>query len=102
MAVRITFSFMHAYGYVIHIVFYVYYREVQTISCSEYHTLACSLCNREFCGMVRKIFIYTKEDVQRMDPKRLNPKGEESSLAAEGVNARETKNLPPLSIPEDA
>lgn len=52
--------------------------------------------------MVRKIFIYTKEDVQRMDPKRLNPSGEESSLAAEGMNARETKNLPPLSIPEDS
>ncbi|XP_074375564.1 auxin response factor 2B-like isoform X2 [Apium graveolens] len=57
---------------------------------------------QEFCGMVRKIFIYTKEDVQRMDPKRLNPKGEESSLAAEGASARETRNLPLLSIPEDS
>lgn len=52
--------------------------------------------------MVRKIFIYTKEDVQRMDPKRLTPKGEESSLAAEATSARETRNLPLLSIPEDS
>lgn len=57
---------------------------------------------QEFCGMVRKIFIYTKEEVQRMNPKRLNAKGEESSLAAEGINARETRNLPPQSIPEDS
>ncbi|KAL8478371.1 hypothetical protein ACS0TY_030328 [Phlomoides rotata] len=51
----------------------------------------------EFCGMVRKILILTKEEVQRMKPGTLNSKGEEISLFAEGVDAIEENNLPLLS-----
>ncbi|MCD7451814.1 ADP-ribosylation factor 2, partial [Datura stramonium] len=47
----------------------------------------------EFCGMVRKIFIYTKEEVQRMNPGTLNSKGEDTSSVAEGSDAKEVKNL---------
>ncbi|KAL3529091.1 hypothetical protein ACH5RR_008413 [Cinchona calisaya] len=58
---------------------------------------------QEFCGMVRKIFIYTREEVQRMNPGTLNSRGEEHSSVAEGVDAKEAKNLPhPLvSSPDD-
>ncbi|XP_060205381.1 auxin response factor 2A [Lycium barbarum] len=48
---------------------------------------------QEFCGMVRKIFIYTKEEVQRMNPGTLNSKGEDTSSVAEGSEAKEVKNL---------
>lgn len=56
---------------------------------------------REFCGMVRKIFIYTREEVQKMNPRTLSTKGGESQLAAEG-DAKEVKSqlLPFSSIPE--
>lgn len=37
-----------------------------------------------------------------MNPGNLNSKGEENSLAAEGMDAREMKNLPPSSTPEDS
>ncbi|KAM7471569.1 hypothetical protein LguiA_009752 [Lonicera macranthoides] len=47
---------------------------------------------QEFCGMVRKIFIYTREEVQRMNPGTLNTKGE---VNAEGMEAQEVKNLQP-------
>uniref|UniRef100_A0A5B6YQR1 Auxin response factor n=1 Tax=Davidia involucrata TaxID=16924 RepID=A0A5B6YQR1_DAVIN len=58
---------------------------------------------QEFCGMVRKIFIYTKEEVQRMNPGTLSSKGEENSLAAEGMDAKEVKDqpLPSASGPEN-
>ncbi|XP_056165473.1 auxin response factor 2A-like [Syzygium oleosum] len=36
----------------------------------------------EFCGMVRKIFIYTREEVKRMAPKPLIPRSEEISPKA--------------------
>ncbi|KAA8540625.1 hypothetical protein F0562_024456 [Nyssa sinensis] len=49
---------------------------------------------QEFCGMVRKIFIYTKEEVQRMNPGTLSSKGEENSSVAEGMEAKEVKDLP--------
>ncbi|PQQ18108.1 auxin response factor 2 [Prunus yedoensis var. nudiflora] len=43
------------------------------------------VCFREFCGIVRKIFIYTREEVQKMNPGTLNSHGEENlSLVAEG------------------
>ncbi|KAL9170017.1 hypothetical protein ABFS82_04G117100 [Erythranthe guttata] len=42
----------------------------------------------EFCGMVRKILILTKEEVQRMNPATLSSKGEENSSM-------------PLSSPDD-
>nr|QGJ03859.1 ARF2.1 [Eucommia ulmoides] len=51
---------------------------------------------QEFCGMVRKIFIYTREEVQRMNPGTLNSR-EENSSVAEGVEAREVNNLPSAS-----
>ncbi|XP_052182583.1 auxin response factor 2B-like isoform X2 [Diospyros lotus] len=40
----------------------------------------------EFCVMVRKIFIYTKEEVQRMNPGTLSSKSEERSLIGEGMD----------------
>ncbi|XP_059643899.1 auxin response factor 2B-like [Cornus florida] len=49
---------------------------------------------QEFCGMVRKISILTKEEVQRMNPGSLNSKLEENSLVAEGVDTKELKNMP--------
>uniref|UniRef100_A0A5B6YQ85 Auxin response factor n=1 Tax=Davidia involucrata TaxID=16924 RepID=A0A5B6YQ85_DAVIN len=49
---------------------------------------------QEFCGMVRKIFIYTKEEVQRMNPGTLSSKGEENSSVAEDMDAKEAKDLP--------
>ncbi|GFP89435.1 auxin response factor 2 [Phtheirospermum japonicum] len=45
----------------------------------------------EFCGMVRKILILTREEVQRMNPGPFNSKGETSSVA-EGINAKEVMN----------
>ncbi|GFP82625.1 auxin response factor 2 [Phtheirospermum japonicum] len=51
----------------------------------------------EFCGMVRKILILTKEEVQRMNPGTFNSKGEETSSVAEGLDAKEAKNLPTTS-----
>ncbi|XP_050378925.1 auxin response factor 2 [Argentina anserina] len=48
---------------------------------------------QEFCGIVRKIFIYTREEVQRMNPGTLNSLGEENpALPAEGVDARGGKS----------
>lgn len=49
---------------------------------------------REFVGMVRKIFIYTREEVQKMNPGTLNSKGDENLLDAEGMDAKELKCLP--------
>ncbi|KAL3512105.1 hypothetical protein ACH5RR_024822 [Cinchona calisaya] len=58
---------------------------------------------QEFCGMVRKIFICTREEVQRMNPGTLNSRGEEYSSVAEGLDAKEVKNLlhPSASSPDD-
>ncbi|KAG8388155.1 hypothetical protein BUALT_Bualt02G0096500 [Buddleja alternifolia] len=57
----------------------------------------------EFCGMVRKISILTKEEVQRMNPGTFNSKGEEILSVAEGLDAKEVKNLPATSssTPDD-
>ena len=50
---------------------------------------------QEFCGIVRKIFIYTREEVQKMNPGTLNAHGEDNLLSgAEGVDAREGKSQP--------
>ncbi|XP_059287183.1 auxin response factor 2B [Lycium ferocissimum] len=59
---------------------------------------------QEFCGMVHKIFIYTKEEVQRMNPGTLNSKGEYDSSFADGSDAKEVKSLqlPSDSSPEDS
>lgn len=42
----------------------------------------------EFCGMVRKMFIYTREEVQRMNPGTLN---DDNSSVAEGMDEKDTK-----------
>lgn len=47
---------------------------------------------QEFCGMVRKIFIYTREEVQKMNPGTLSLKSEENMVvAAEGSEMKEAK-----------
>ncbi|XP_074556201.1 auxin response factor 2B-like isoform X3 [Curcuma longa] len=40
---------------------------------------------QEFCAMVRKIYIYTKEEVQKMDSSALNPKNEDCPDKKENV-----------------
>ncbi|XP_043705451.1 auxin response factor 2B-like [Telopea speciosissima] len=53
---------------------------------------------QEFCSMVRKIFIYTREEVQKMNPGNLNPKIEESpAVAQERMGVKEVKCPPPAS-----
>ena len=58
---------------------------------------------REFCGMVRKIFIYTREEVQKMNPGSLNLKGDENP-SVEGEEVKETKSqaVPSMSAPESS
>ncbi|KAL3818481.1 hypothetical protein ACJIZ3_004386 [Penstemon smallii] len=51
----------------------------------------------EFCGMVRKILILTKEEVQRMNPGTFNSKAEENSSIAEGKETKDVKNVPTTS-----
>ncbi|XP_039124424.1 auxin response factor 2A-like [Dioscorea cayenensis subsp. rotundata] len=47
----------------------------------------------EFCGMVRKIFIYTKEEVQKMNQGALTPRTEDSPSASERTAPIETKGF---------
>ncbi|CAH9112957.1 unnamed protein product [Cuscuta epithymum] len=47
----------------------------------------------EFCGIVRKIGIYTKEEVQQMNPGELDSKGDDMSSVAEGLDTIEMKSL---------
>ncbi|PSR89417.1 Auxin response factor 2 like [Actinidia chinensis var. chinensis] len=47
----------------------------------------------EFCGMARKIYIYTREEVKRMLPGTLSSKNEDNSLVGEGNDDKEVKNL---------
>lgn len=48
----------------------------------------------EFCSMVRKIFVYTREEIQRMDPRPLNPKVRENPTVLEKKGgAKEAKEL---------
>ncbi|CAN6472455.1 unnamed protein product [Victoria cruziana] len=46
---------------------------------------------QEFCSMVRKIFIYTREEVQKMSPGSINAKVEESSAAEGRTTVRDPK-----------
>ncbi|XVF08611.1 hypothetical protein REPUB_Repub07fG0017800 [Reevesia pubescens] len=46
---------------------------------------------QEFCAMVRKIGIYTREEVQKMKPGSLGSKGEDNPVSAEGLDAKEVK-----------
>ncbi|KAL5227106.1 hypothetical protein ABZP36_015371 [Zizania latifolia] len=49
----------------------------------------------EFCSIVRKIYIYTKEEVQKMNSKSSTPRKDESSAAAEGYAATNEKGHSP-------
>ncbi|GFZ03942.1 auxin response factor 2 [Actinidia rufa] len=51
----------------------------------------------EFCGMARKVYIYTREEVKRMLPGTLSSKNEENSLVGEGNDDKDAKNLIPSS-----
>ncbi|GJU16201.1 auxin response factor 2B [Tanacetum coccineum] len=55
----------------------------------------------EFIVMVRKIYIYTKEEVDRMNLGALNSRGEDNSSIAEGVDVGDTRAIP-SSSPEHA
>lgn len=46
---------------------------------------------QEFCGIVRKIFIYTREEVQRMNPGTLNSRDDDTSSVAEGMDEKDTR-----------
>ena len=46
------------------------------------------VASREFCNIVRKIFIYTKEEVQKMNSKSSAPRKEEGSGDADGANEK--------------
>ena len=41
--------------------------------------------------MVRKIYIYPKEEIQKMSPGTLSSKNEENQSASEGADAQEIK-----------
>ncbi|KAF8390737.1 hypothetical protein HHK36_025264 [Tetracentron sinense] len=59
---------------------------------------------QEFCGMVRKIFIYTREEVQRMNPGTLNPEVEEKPAVAEermGAKEQKCQLLPSAASPNN-
>ncbi|XP_078160215.1 auxin response factor 23-like [Carex rostrata] len=57
----------------------------------------------EFCNMVRKIFIYTREEVQKMNPGALNTRFEESSttMSAGGKNQSAKTCMPTSSLLSD-
>ncbi|KAK9073597.1 hypothetical protein SSX86_007921 [Deinandra increscens subsp. villosa] len=57
---------------------------------------------KEFCGMVRKIFIYTREEVQRMNLGTLSSRDQDNSSVAEGACGRDTRAIPSFSSPEHA
>ncbi|KAK7399279.1 hypothetical protein VNO78_10459 [Psophocarpus tetragonolobus] len=48
---------------------------------------------QEFVAMVRKIYIYPKEEIQKMSPGTLSSKNEENQSASEGLDAQEIKCL---------
>ncbi|KAK1259240.1 Auxin response factor 23 [Acorus gramineus] len=53
---------------------------------------------REFCNMVRKIFIYTREEVQKMNPGTLNPGAEnKQAVSEEKTTSKESKSSQLLS-----
>ncbi|XP_024023134.1 auxin response factor 2B isoform X3 [Morus notabilis] len=52
---------------------------------------------QEFCCMVRKIFIYTREEVQKMSPGTLNSHGEGNQVSVEVMDAKEKPQTLPLS-----
>ncbi|CAN8251939.1 unnamed protein product [Cochlearia groenlandica] len=52
----------------------------------------------EFCFMVRKIFIYTKEEVRKMNPGTLSCRSEEEAVVGEGSDAKEAKSASDPSL----
>ncbi|GLT39932.1 hypothetical protein SLA2020_140970 [Shorea laevis] len=46
---------------------------------------------QEFCAMVRKIYIYTREEVQKMNPGTLSSRSEENPAGVESGDAKEVK-----------
>ncbi|PKA55277.1 Auxin response factor 2 [Apostasia shenzhenica] len=53
---------------------------------------------QEFCSMVRKIYIYTKEEVQKMNPGTITPLAEENAhFLKDNLAAKETKTSLPNS-----
>ncbi|XP_057516613.1 auxin response factor 2A isoform X2 [Amaranthus tricolor] len=52
---------------------------------------------QEFVGMVRKIFIYTKEEVQKMAPRTLNFRNEDNVPTTGGSDSKEAKQSIPSS-----
>ncbi|KAH0922802.1 hypothetical protein HID58_022820 [Brassica napus] len=47
---------------------------------------------QEFCCMVRKIFIYTKEEVRKMNPGTLSCRNKEEPVVGEGSEAKDAKS----------
>ncbi|KAL9993708.1 putative transcription factor ARF family [Helianthus debilis subsp. tardiflorus] len=47
---------------------------------------------QEFCGMVRKMFIYTRDEVQRMNPGTLHSRDDDNSSVAEATDERKLEN----------
>ncbi|XP_021844768.1 auxin response factor 2B isoform X2 [Spinacia oleracea] len=45
---------------------------------------------QEFCGMARKIFIYTKEEVQKMTPRALHSKNDENTPGSDSKEAKQS------------
>ncbi|KAK4264568.1 hypothetical protein QN277_025727 [Acacia crassicarpa] len=57
---------------------------------------------QEFCGMVRKIYIYPKEEIQKMSPGTLSSRNEENQSASEGADAKvECQWHHPASLPDN-
>ncbi|WOL01764.1 auxin response factor 23-like isoform X1 [Canna indica] len=57
----------------------------------------------EFCNMVHKIQILTREEVQRMNPGTLNSRAEDSTAASEErIAGQETKGPAPTANPENS
>ena len=52
--------------------------------------------------MVRKIYIYTKEEVQKMTPRKLNPRSEENPPTTEGMDSKEVKQCLPSASNADS
>ncbi|CAH2043921.1 unnamed protein product [Thlaspi arvense] len=47
---------------------------------------------QEFCRMVRKLFIYTKEEVRKMNPGTLSCRSEEEAVVGDGSDAKDAKS----------
>lgn len=58
---------------------------------------------QEFCAMVRKIYIYPKEEIQKMSPGTLSSRNEENQSASEAADAKvECLLHQPSSLPDNS